>query len=123
MKAVVIALSVDLVALEAYQPGLRSGGRAVSLSFSTSLSKPLVMMGVSGPGLSAFRVLMLLCLGTGMIVADMRRAETLACVRNRLELSVISVSVVSKLEKKMMERAPLPRMHCWQWVSGRRAST
>lgn len=57
-------------------------------------------MGVSGPGLSAFRVLMLLCLGTGMIVADMRRAETLACVRNRLEISVISVSVVSKLEKK-----------------------
>lgn len=46
VRAVVIASSVDLLALEAYRSGSRSEGREVYMGFSSSLSNHLVMMGV-----------------------------------------------------------------------------
>lgn len=44
---------------------------------------------------------MLLCLGTSTVVADLRQAGTLACVRNRLKMSVMSASVVLQLKRKI----------------------
>lgn len=73
------------------------------MGFSTSLAKHSVMMRVRATGLSSFRVLMLLCLGTSTTVADLRQAGTSACVRNRLKMSVMLVLVVSKLGKKKIE--------------------
>lgn len=94
----------------------------VFIAFSTSLSKHLVMTGVSATGVSSFRVLVLLCLDTSTAVAELRQAGTLACVRNRLKMSIMLAPVVFEAQN---DRAPLVllRMYCCQWVSGRRAST
>lgn len=71
------------------------GGRVVFMGLSSSLSKHSVMLGVSAAGLSSSGALMSLCLDTSTVVAGLRQPGTLACVRNRLEMSVMSASVVS----------------------------
>src|SRR4029434_5549405 len=46
------------------------------------------MMGVSSTGLSSFKVLMLLCLGTGIIIAVLKQVGTAALAKDILKMSV-----------------------------------